>query len=147
MMEKKAVRLLAPAALFVMVACATTGTGTSNVVGTPAAAVEVDQVEVYGPGQEMPDESKYVVIVEYRSEVGADSESVNKAVAEFRAEAAKLGCDAVLVLSYDIDRRSKQGQSGVGTEEGFAAAGGNMNDVSSRDLKVVGVRWKESQGE
>ena len=102
--------------------------------------MEVGKVEVYGTGQVMPEESKDAVVVEDRREVGTDSESVNKAVAEFRAEAAKLGCDAVLVLSYDIDRRSKQGQSGVGTEEGFAAAGGNMTDVSSRRPYLVPLR-------
>ncbi len=131
------------------VACATSsGGGKANVVGAPSAAVGADQVEVYGPGQQMPDVATYLTVVEYEREVGLDAESVNKAVAEMRAEAAKLGCDAVLVLSYDIARSAKQGQSGqVATGDSFTAAGGNMNTVELRELKVVGVRWKEPKGQ
>jgi len=144
-MESKLSRLTVASVLIATAACATSAKSKGTVVGTAGAPVTVSHVDVYGPGQEMPDESTYAVVVEFTRDVGVDAESVNKAVEEMRAEAAKLGCDALLVLSLDVDRQAKQGQSGQPTDSGFAAAGGNMNTVESRGLKVVGVRWNASR--
>jgi len=145
LMDTKTSRLVVVAAVLVTVACATSAKSTGTVVGTAGTPVAVAQVDVYGPGQQMPDEASYAVVVEYTRKVGIDAESVNEAVAEFREQAAKLGCDALLILSHDIGRSAKQGQSGQNADEGFAAAGANMNTVESRELEAVGVRWKKSK--